>query len=82
MTFQVFFRAGGLARLEDLREEKLTDWVMKLQAFSRGYLGRKNYQKLKVNFLKLLCIKDLFGLQVCENNNISVICRCDHGNAD
>jgi len=46
----VFFRAGGLARLEDLREEKLTDWVVKLQAFSRGYLGRRNHEKLKVNF--------------------------------
>jgi len=46
----VFFRAGGLARLEDLREEKLTDWVIKLQAFSRGYLGRKDCQKLKVSY--------------------------------
>lgn len=46
----MFFRAGGLARLEDLREEKLTDWVVKLQGYSRGYLGRKNFQKLKVVF--------------------------------
>ena len=45
----MFFRAGGLARLEDLREEKLTDWVVKVQAVSRGYLGRKNLQKLKVS---------------------------------
>jgi len=34
--------------LEDLREEKLTDWVVKLQAFSRGCLGRRSLQKLKV----------------------------------
>lgn len=38
--------------MEDLREEKLTDWVVKVQAVSRGCLGRKSYDKLKVIFFK------------------------------
>jgi myosin heavy subunit len=47
-SLQVFFRSGFLGHLEDMREEKLTGWVIRLQAISRGYLGRKNCKKIKV----------------------------------
>ena len=47
--FQVFFRAGGLSQLEDIRDEKLTGTIVSLQAKCRGYISRRKLQKLKVN---------------------------------
>ena len=49
--FQIFFRAGTLAQLEDARDEKTTDTIVELQAFCRGFLARKNYGKLQVCML-------------------------------
>ena len=46
---QVFFRAGGLSQLEDIRDEKLTGTIVSLQAKCRGYISRRKLQKLKVN---------------------------------
>lgn len=43
---KVFFRAGVLGHLEDLRDEKLGQVLTQLQAFSRGYIMRKTYRKL------------------------------------
>ena len=44
---KVFFRAGVLGKLEDLRDERLTRILSLFQAHVRGYLMRKNYGKLQ-----------------------------------
>jgi len=54
---QVFFRAGGLSQLEDLRDERITDKLINLQARCRGYLGRKYLEKLKLQHLAVSCIQ-------------------------
>lgn len=42
---KIFFRAGVLAHLEEERDYKITDLIVNFQAFCRGYLSRRNYQK-------------------------------------
>ena len=44
---KVFFRAGVLGMLEELREERLSAILAFLQAHIRGYMMRRNYQKLQ-----------------------------------
>lgn len=44
---KVFFRAGVLGNLEDLRDERLTKIMSLFQAHVRGYIMRKNYSKLQ-----------------------------------
>ena len=44
---KVFFRAGVLGNLEDLRDERLTKIMSLFQAHIRGYIMRKNYSKLQ-----------------------------------
>jgi myosin heavy subunit len=44
---KVFFRAGVLGELEDMRDERLTRIIAFLQAHIRGYLMRQNYSKLQ-----------------------------------
>ena len=44
---KVFFRAGVLGSLEDLRDERLTKIMSLFQAHVRGYLMRMNYSKLQ-----------------------------------
>ena len=46
--FQVFLRAGVLSHLDEEREDKLRDQVVRLQAVCRGHLARRHVQKLKV----------------------------------
>ena len=43
---KVFFKAGVLGQLEEMRDEKLTAIVNNLQGWIRGYLQRANYNKL------------------------------------
>ena len=43
---KVFFRAGILGQLEDQRDDRLTKIMSLFQAHIRGYLMRKNYNKL------------------------------------
>lgn len=43
---KVFFKAGVLGQLEEMREEKLSSIFANFQARIRGYLIRKNYTKL------------------------------------
>lgn len=38
---KVFFRAGVLAHLEEERDIKITDVILKFQAWCRGYVARK-----------------------------------------
>ncbi len=44
---KVFFRAGVLGHLEDMRDERLSKIIALLQAWIRGYLMRNNYKKLQ-----------------------------------
>ncbi|KAF8560908.1 hypothetical protein P879_09778, partial [Paragonimus westermani] len=44
---KVFFKAGTLANLEDMRDEKLSAIISLFQAEIRGYLLRKQYRKLQ-----------------------------------
>merc|ERR1719412_1885020 len=42
---KIFFRAGVLAHLEEERDVRITDLVVNFQAYCRGLLARRNYQK-------------------------------------
>jgi len=43
---KVFFRAGVLGRLEDMRDQRLAIVLTQFQSFCRGHLMRKQYKKL------------------------------------
>ncbi|XP_030591717.1 myosin-4-like [Archocentrus centrarchus] len=43
---KVFFKAGLLGALEEMRDERLAQVVMSTQALCRGYLVRMEYQKM------------------------------------
>ncbi|KAF7657360.1 hypothetical protein LDENG_00028600, partial [Lucifuga dentata] len=45
-TTKVFFKAGLLGTLEELRDEKLASLVTQTQALCRGYVMRKEFSKL------------------------------------
>uniref|UniRef100_A0A3B4XTT7 Myosin-10-like n=1 Tax=Seriola lalandi dorsalis TaxID=1841481 RepID=A0A3B4XTT7_SERLL len=42
---KVFFRAGVLAHLEEERDLKITDTIIRFQSSARGYLARKAFMK-------------------------------------
>ncbi|XP_013779485.1 myosin heavy chain, non-muscle-like [Limulus polyphemus] len=42
---KIFFRAGVLAHLEEERDMKISDLIIQFQAFCRGLLARRNYQR-------------------------------------
>lgn len=42
---KIFFRAGVLAHLEEERDVKISDLIVNFQAYCRGLLARRNYQK-------------------------------------
>jgi len=44
---KVFFRAGVLGMLEDMRDERLSKIMANFQARIRGYINRQNYKKLQ-----------------------------------
>ena len=44
---KIFFRAGVLAQLEEDRDLKICDMMIKLQAQLRGYLSRKKFGRKK-----------------------------------
>ncbi len=45
---QIFLRSGVLSHLEEERDEKMTDQIVKFQAVCREHLARRRFQKLKV----------------------------------
>merc|ERR1719193_1052915 len=53
---KIFFRAGILAHLEEERDLRITDLVVKFQAYCRGLLARRNYQKRvqQLNAIRIL----------------------------
>ncbi|XP_068914321.1 myosin heavy chain, muscle isoform X37 [Tenebrio molitor] len=56
---KVFFRAGVLGQMEELRDERLGKIVTWMQSWVRGYLSRKEFKKLQEQRL---------ALQVCQRN--------------
>lgn len=45
--YQVFFRAGVLGQMEELRDDRLAKIFSWLQSWIRGYFSRKEYKKLQ-----------------------------------
>jgi myosin heavy chain 6/7 len=43
----VFFRAGVLGQMEELRDDRLSKIIGWLQAYIRGYISRKEFKKLQ-----------------------------------
>ncbi|KAG1661470.1 Myosin heavy chain, muscle [Nymphon striatum] len=54
---KVFFRAGVLGQLEELRDERLGKIMAWLQSWIRGYLCRKEFKKLQDQRLALTVIQ-------------------------
>lgn len=46
LFLQVFFKAGLLGLLEEMRDEKLAQIITRTQAICRGFLMRAEYQKM------------------------------------
>ncbi|XP_057329273.1 myosin heavy chain, muscle isoform X20 [Microplitis mediator] len=54
---KVFFRAGVLGQMEELRDERLSKIVSWMQAYMRGYLARKDFKKLQEQRLALQVVQ-------------------------
>ncbi|KAI6658599.1 Myosin heavy chain, striated muscle-like [Oopsacas minuta] len=54
---KVFFKAGVIGRLEDLRDQKLSKVILSLQARCRGWLMRKHYQKMQSQKLAVIVLQ-------------------------
>ena len=51
---KVFFKAGTIGILEEIRDEKIKQIVMQMQGICRGYVGRKAY-KNEVGEMEIQC---------------------------
>ncbi|CAB3371323.1 Hypothetical predicted protein [Cloeon dipterum] len=54
---KVFFRAGVLGTMEELRDDRLGKIVAWMQAYMRGYLARKEYKKLQEQRIALQVVQ-------------------------
>ncbi|RWS28092.1 myosin heavy chain: muscle-like protein, partial [Leptotrombidium deliense] len=54
---QIFFRAGVLGRLEELRDERLGKIITWMQAWVRWWFVKKNFKKLQEQRIALLVIQ-------------------------
>ncbi|XP_018022395.1 myosin heavy chain, muscle isoform X3 [Hyalella azteca] len=54
---KVFFRAGVLGQLEEIRDDRLAKIISWLQAWIRGYISRKNYKKLQEQRVALIVVQ-------------------------
>uniref|UniRef100_A0A4W4F3E6 Myosin tail domain-containing protein n=1 Tax=Electrophorus electricus TaxID=8005 RepID=A0A4W4F3E6_ELEEL len=54
---ELFFRAGTLAKLEELRDDQTRQNITLFQASCRGYLARQAFKKRKVQDLAIRCIQ-------------------------
>lgn len=54
---QVFFRAGVLGQMEDLRDDRIAKLLTWLQAWIRGYIARKEYDKMQKQRIALLVVQ-------------------------
>lgn len=55
--FQVFFRAGVLGSMEELRDERLGKIIAWLQAWMRGWISRKEYKRLQEQRVSLVVVQ-------------------------
>ncbi|XP_037349491.1 myosin-2 isoform X2 [Talpa occidentalis] len=54
---KVFFKAGLLGLLEEMRDEKLAELITRTQAMCRGFLARVEYQKMVERRESIFCIQ-------------------------
>ncbi|XP_006898641.1 PREDICTED: myosin-2 [Elephantulus edwardii] len=54
---KVFFKAGLLGLLEEMRDDKLAQLITRTQAMCRGFLARVEYQKMVERREALFCIQ-------------------------
>nr|XP_018918175.1 PREDICTED: myosin heavy chain, muscle isoform X10 [Bemisia tabaci] len=54
---KVFFRAGVLGQMEELRDDRLGKIIGWMQAYMRGYLTRKSFKKLQEQRLALQVVQ-------------------------
>uniref|UniRef100_A0A452V690 Myosin-2 n=1 Tax=Ursus maritimus TaxID=29073 RepID=A0A452V690_URSMA len=54
---KVFFKAGLLGLLEEMRDEKLAQLITRTQARCRGYLARVEYQRMVERRESIFCIQ-------------------------
>lgn len=66
----MFFRAGVLGQMEELRDDRLSKIVSWLQAYIRGYLSRKDFKKLQE---QRYLIKTEFNLIINVKNKMRPI---------
>lgn len=52
LSFQILFRSGVLSELEAKRDELLSDRIIQLQSYCRGYLARKTMAQRRVQVSK------------------------------
>ncbi|KAH3732163.1 major plasmodial myosin heavy chain [Pelomyxa schiedti] len=54
---KIFFRTGMLAEIEEMRERKISEMIITLQAACRALLGRKNFLELRKKTIAVLTIQ-------------------------
>lgn len=54
---QVFFRAGALGTLEEIRDDTLAKLMTFMQAWIRGYVSRKSFEKLQEQRVALIVVQ-------------------------
>ena len=72
----MFLRAGVLSHLDEEREEKLRDQVIRLQAICRGHLQRRHVQKLKVSAIEYHNNNYDRAMEKEKQGLVSTLCRC------
>ena len=55
----MFFRAGVLGLMEEIREEKIAQILSQLQSFIRGHMSRLTYKKLQSQKVAIMLIINL-----------------------
>lgn len=61
-SLQVLFRSGVLSQLEGKRDELLTDRIIQLQAYCRGFLARRRTAQTRVQVIFFFLIFQKFFL--------------------
>lgn len=54
---KVFFRAGALGTLEEIRDDTVAKLLSFMQSWVRGYVSRKQYQKLQEQRVALIVVQ-------------------------
>merc|ERR1711915_876691 len=54
---KVFFRAGVLAEIEDIREAKLAGMFALIQGWVRGWMSRRDFKKIQAQRVSLITVQ-------------------------